>query len=184
MGGVKGCQSLGNVRTGSVSEKRSAGDFEIQGRSMTGAGNSLREFPDIGCVFFLTRQIKESWHGRGIAKARCSLRNKLGLRIYPALFVIRTLTANRKLNEWGARSCGCSRHAFSGSRKHPSGSTCCNQVRKSSHTRQWRGFLSSRRKGFRSTPRRLRGAIVLHYPWPGRLSELAAENSLKPSRKS
>ena len=113
----------------------------------------VREFPDIGCVFFLTRQIKESWHGRGIAKARCSLRNKLGLRIYPALFVIRTLTANRKLNEWGARSCGCGRQAFDGSRKQSRRSACCNQVRKSSHTRQWRGFLFPRRRGLPLKPR-------------------------------
>jgi hypothetical protein len=127
MGGVKGCQSSGNARTGSVSEKRSAGDFQIQGRSMTGAGNYLREFPDSGCVLFLTRQTKESWHSTGIAKARCSLINKLGFRFYPALFVIRTLTANRKLNSWGARSCGCGRHAFNGSRKHPRRSTCATR---------------------------------------------------------
>src|ERR1035437_9882660 len=78
----------------------------------------------------------------------CTVRERVVLweagtdcRIYPALFVIRTPTVNRKLNDCGARSVGCSRHALSGSRKQPCRPRCHNLLQKSSHTRQKRGIL-------------------------------------------
>jgi hypothetical protein len=100
----------------------------------------VRDCPDTASVFFPTGRTEECWHAIPGAKALRSLGRK-GCRFYPALFVIRTLTVKRKLSDCGARSCGCGRHAFNGSRKQPRRPRCCNQVQKSSQTRQWRGFF-------------------------------------------